>query len=277
MKQKGVKLTAALVVFAAFSGMAASRTTGGYLVASRAFLAVAIANVAQSPASPPVPLIPFTLVSATFAVNFVTPPVSVRHTKVEAVSQNNRHLRRDLSFEHLDDLQPKWVRTSVDEPDGLRTLTYWSADRELLKKEILSVHTRSGDPLYPLSENNCVASRGQKWVRPEILTIGGQPFETSVISSVSESAATTEWRALMPGLGCLILKRTYSHTDKGGGKTITEPLSLVLGEPDPALLTKFDAEVATSEDAGTLQAFEFSVSEQGKAESVEAAKINGQH
>jgi hypothetical protein len=277
MKQKGVKLTAALVVFAAFSGMAASRTTRGHFVPSRAFLAVAIADVAQSPASPPVPLIPFTLVSATFAVNFVTPPVSVRHTKVEAVSQNNRHLRRDLSFEHLDDLQPKWVRTSVDEPDGLRTLTYWSADRELLKKEILSVHTRSGDPLYPLSENNCIASRGQKWVRPEILTIGGQPFETSVISSVSESAATTEWRALMPGLGCLILKRTYSHTDKGGGKTITEPLSLVLGEPDPALLTKFDAEVATSEDAGTLQAFEFSVSEQGKAESVEAAKINGQH
>jgi hypothetical protein len=276
MKQRGLKLTAALVVFATFSGMAASRTTSGHFVPRRAFLAVAVADVAQTPASPPVLLIPFTLVSATFAVNFVAPPVNVRHTKVEAVSENKRHIRLDLSFEHLDDLQPKSVQTSVDEPDGQRTSTYWSANRELLKKEVLSVRTRSRDPLYPLSENNCVASPGQKWVRPEILTIGGQPFETSVISSVSESAATTEWRALMPGLGCLILKRTYSHTDEGGGKTITEPLSMVLAEPDPALFTKFDAEVAASEDAGTLQAFEFGVSEQGKEESVEAAKINGQ-
>jgi hypothetical protein len=81
----------------------------------------------------------------------------------------------------------------------------------------------------------------------------------------------------MPGLGCLVLKRTYSHTDKGGGKTITEPLSLVLGEPDPALLTKFDADVATSEDAGTLQAFELALSEQEKEESAEAAKISGPH
>jgi hypothetical protein len=274
MKQRGVKLTA-LVVFATFSGMAASKAAGGHFVPRRVFLAFADADVAQNSASPPVPLIPFTLVSATFAVNFVTPPVSVRHTKVEAVSGSNRHIRLDLSFEHLDDLQPKSVQTTIDEPDGLRTSTYWSANRELLKKEILSIHTRSGDPLYPRSVNNCVASSGQKWVRPEVLTIGGQPFETSVISNASENAATTEWRALMPGLGCLVLKRTYSHTDKGGGKTITEPLSLVLGEPDPALLTKFDADVATSEDAGTLEAFEFALSE--KEESAEAAKISGPH
>jgi hypothetical protein len=120
-------------------------------------------------------------------------------------------------------------------------------------------------------------SPGQKWVRPETLTIGGQPFETSVISNVSETASTTEWMALMPGLGCLVLKRTYSHTDKGGGKTITEPLSLVLGEPDPVLFTKFDADVAISQDAGTLQAFEFALSEQGKEESAEAVKTIGPH
>ena len=135
------------------------------------------------------------------------------------------------------------------------------------------MHTNSGHPRYPLSENNCVAPPGQQWVRLETLTIGGQQFQTSVISNVSESTATTEWRALLPGLGCLILKRAYSHTDSGGGKTITEPLSLVLGEPDPALFTKFDAEVATSEDVDTLQAFEFALSEQGKEESAEGAKI----
>jgi hypothetical protein len=269
--------TAVLIVFTTFSGIAAAKTTGEHFVPRRAFLAAAVPDVTQTPTPTPVPLIPFTLVSATFAVNFVAPPVNVRHTNVEAVSENNRHIRQDLSFEHLDDLQPKSVRTSVDEPDGQRTATYWSADRELLKKEILSVHTRSGDPLYPLSGNNCVAFSGQKWVRPETLTINGQAFETSVISNVSESAATTEWRALMPGLGCLILKRTYSHTDKGGGKTITEPLSLVLGEPDPALLTKFDADVATSEDVGTVQAFEFALSEQGEEKSAEAVKTIGPH
>ena len=73
----------------------------------------------------------------------------------------------------------------------------------------------------------------------------------------------------MPGLGCLVLKRTYSHTDKGGGKTITEPLSLVLGEPDPALFTKFDAEVATSENVSTLQDFEFALSEVGQTQASE--------
>lgn len=269
-------MTAVLVGFVTLAGMAASRTTGGHFVSRPVFLAGAVADVAQTSASPLVPSIPFTLVSETFTVDFVSPPVSVRHTKVEAVSGSNRHIRLDLSFEHLDDLQPKSVQTSVDEPDGLRTSTYWSADRDLLKKGILSVHTKSGDPLNPRAETNCVASPGQTWVRPETLTIGGQPFETSVISNVSASAATIEWRALMPGLGCLILKRTYSHTDKGGGKTITEPLSLVLGEPDPAPFTKFDAEVATSEDVGTLHAFEFALSEQGKEESAKAAKIRQQ-
>jgi hypothetical protein len=276
MKQRVLILTAVLVGFVTLAGMAASRTTGGHFVSRPVFLAGAVADVAQTSASPLVPSIPFTLVSETFTVDFVSPPVSVRHTKVEAVSGSNRHIRLDLSFEHLDDLQPKSVQTSVDEPDGLRTSTYWSADRDLLKKGILSVHTKSGDPLNPRAETNCVASPGQTWVRPETLTIGGQPFETSVISNVSASAATIEWRALMPGLGCLILKRTYSHTDKGGGKTITEPLSLVLGEPDPAPFTKFDAEVATSEDVGTLQAFEFALSEQGKEESAKAAKIRQQ-
>ena len=273
MKQRVLILTAVLVGFATVAGMAASRTTGGHIVWRHIFLAGAVGDVAQTSVSPLVPLIPFTLVSETFTVDFVSPPVSVRHTKVEAVSGSNRHIRLDLSFEHLDDLQPNSVQTSVDEPDGLRTSTYWSADRDLLKKGILSVQTKPGDPLNPRAETNCVASPGQTWVRPETLTIGGQPFETSVISNVSESAATTEWRALTPGLGCLILKRIYSHTDKGGGKTITEPLSLVLGEPDPAPFTKFDAEVASSEDVGTLQAFEFALSEQGKEESAEAAKI----
>lgn len=260
---------AVVVVFTTLGGMAAPRTPSGHFVSRHVFLAGAVAEVSQTSAPPTVPLIPFTLVSVTFAVNFVAHPGSVRHTKVEAISENNRHIRLDLSFEHLDDLQPRSVRTSVDEPNGLRTSTYWSADRDLLKKRILSVQAPSGDPLYPLSENNCVGSPGQQWVRPETLTIGGQPFETSVISDVSENAATTEWRALMPGLGCLVLQRTYSHTDKGGGKTITEPLSLVLGEPDPALFTKFDAEVATSDDVGTLQAFEFALSEVGQTQASE--------
>jgi hypothetical protein len=117
-------------------------------------------------------------------------------------------------------------------------------------------------PQYPLLENNCVASPRQQWVRLETLTIDGKQFQASVISDISESAAVTEWRSLLPGLGCLILKRAYSHADKGGGKTVTEPLSLVIGEPDPALFTKFDAEAATSENAGTLQAFEVALSEQ---------------
>jgi hypothetical protein len=251
-------LTAVLVAFATLAGMTVS-------------------GAAQTSASSTIPLIPFTLTSVTFAVNFVAPPVSVRHSKVEAVSGNNRHLRLDQSFEHLDDLQPKSVQTSVDEPGGVRTSTYWSADRELLKKGVLSVHTRSGSPQYPLSENHCAASAGQQGVHPETLTIGGQQFETSVISNVSESASTTEWRALLPGLGCLILKRAYSHTDKGGGKTITEPLSLVLGEPDPALFAKFDAEVATSEDVGTLRAFDFALSDRGKEESAAAVKSNERH
>jgi hypothetical protein len=43
------------------------------------------------------------------------------------------------------------------------------------------------------------------------------------------------------------------------------PLLLVLGEPDPALFTQFDAEVATA--VGTLQAFELALPEQGKGES----------
>jgi len=268
MKQRGLILTVVLVGFATLAGMAASRTPSGHFVSSYVFLG-ATAEVSQTSASPTVPMIPFTLVSVTFAVNFVSPPVSVRHTKVEAVSGSNRHIRLDLSFEHLDDLQPKSVQTSVDEPDGSRTSTYWSADRDLLKKGILSVHAPSDGPLYPLSEDHCVASSSQQWVRPETLTIGGQSFETSVISDVSESAATIEWRALMPGLGCLVLKRTYSHTDKGGGKTITEPLSLVLGEPDPALFTKFDAEVATSENVSTLQDFEFALSEVGQTQASE--------
>jgi hypothetical protein len=277
MKQSGLILTAVLVVFATFAGMAASKTPSAHFLSRHVSLAAALVKVAQTSASSTAPLIPFTLVSETYAVNFVAPPVNVRHAKVEAVGENNRHIRLDLSFEHLDDLQPKSVQKSVDEPDGLRTSIYWSADRELLKKGILLVHTSSGHPLYPLSENNCVASPRQQGVRLETLTIGGQQFQTSVISNVSESAATTEWRALLPGLGCLILKRAYSHTDKGGGKSVTEPLSLVLGEPDPALFTKFDAEVVTSEDVGTLQAFEFALSEQGKKESAEAAKSNGRH
>jgi hypothetical protein len=272
MKQRGLILTAVLVAFATLAGMAASRTPSRHFVSSHVFLAGAATEVVQTSTAPAVPLIPFTMVSETFTVDFVSPPVSVRHTRVEAVSGSNRHIRLDLSFEHLDDLQPKSVQTSVDEPDGLRTSTYWSADRELLNMGILSVRTRSGDPLNPLLENNCVASPGKQWLRPETLTIGGQQFQTSVISDVSQSASTTEWRALMPGLGCLILKRAYSHTDKGGGKTITEPLSLVFGEPDPALFTKFDAEAATSENVGTLQDFEFARSEQG-AESAEASKI----
>jgi len=135
-----------------------------------------------------------------------------------------------------------------------------------LKKPILLVHTNSGRPQHPLSENNCVASPQQQWVRLETLTIDGKPFQTSVISNVSPSAARTEWRALLPGLGCLVLKEVYSHTDEGGGKTISEPLSLVIGEPDSALFTKFDGDAATSEDAGTLQAFEVALSERGKEE-----------
>jgi hypothetical protein len=277
MKRRGLILAAVLVVFAMFAGIAASRTPSGHFVSRRVFLAAALQDVAQTSASSTVPLIPFTLMSETFAVNFVVPPVSVRHAKVEAVSGNNRHIRLDLSFEHLDDLQPKSVQKSVDEPDGLRTSTYWSADRELLKKGILLVRTNPGHPRYPLSENNCLTSPRQQPARLETLTIGGQQFQTSVIGNVSESAATTEWRALLPGLGCLVLKRAYSHTDKGGGKTVTEPQSLVLGEPDPALFTKFDAEAATSEDAGTLQAFEFALAEQGKEESAKAAKIKEQH
>jgi len=272
MKHGGLIVTAVLVGFTTLACMAASRTPSGHFVSSPVFLAGAAAEVAQTSASPAVPLIPFTLISETFTVDFVSPPVSVRHTKVEAVSGSNRHIRLDLSFEHLDDLQPKSVQTSVDEPDGRRTSTYWTADRDLLKKGILSVHTRSGDPVNPLLENNCVASSGKQWIRPETLTIGGQQFQTSVIGDVSQSASTAEWRALMPGLGCLILKRAYSHTDKGGGKTITEPLSLVFGEPDPVLFTKFDAEAATSEDVGTLDAFELALSEQ-KAQSAEAPKM----
>jgi hypothetical protein len=274
MKQSELMLTAVLVVLVTLAGITVSRGPGGPFVSRRVFPAGALRKVAQTSASSTTSLIPFTLVSVTFAVNFVAPPVSVRHANLEAVSENNRHIRLDQSFEHLDDLQPKSVQTSVDEPDGVRTSTYWSADRELLKKGILSVHTGSGHPQFPLSENNCAASAGQQGVHPETLTIGGQQFQTSVIGNVSQSAATTEWRALLPGLGCLILKRVYSHTDKGGGKTITEPLSLVLGEPDPALFSKFDAEVATSEDVGTLQAFDFALSEQGKEESA-AARNNG--
>jgi hypothetical protein len=272
MKQRGLILTAVLVGFATLACMAASSTPSGHSVSRHVFFAGAAAEVAQTSASPAVPLSPFTLVSEMFTVDFVSPPVSVRHTKVEAASGSNRHIRLDLSFEHLDDLQPKSVQTSVDEPDGLRTSTCWSADRELLNMGILSVRTRSGDPLNPLLENNCVTSPGKQWVRLETLTIGGQQFQTSVISDASQSASTIEWRALMPGLGCLILKRAYRHTDKGGGKTITEPLSLVFGEPDPALFTKFDAEAATSENVGTLQDFEFALSGQ-KEESAEAAKI----
>lgn len=239
MKQRGLILTIVLVVFAAFAAMAASGTPSDHLI-------------------------PFTLVSVTFAVNFVARPGSVRHAKLEAVSGSNRHIRLDLSFEHLNDSEPKSVQKSVDEPDGLRTSTYWSADRDVLKKGILLVHTSPGHPSYPLAENNCVASARQQWVRLETLTIDGQQFQTSVISDVSKSGATTEWRALLPGLGCLILKRVYSHTDEGGGKTVTEPRSLVIGEPDATLFTKFDADAAASEDAGTLQAFE-------------AANINGPH
>ena len=155
-------LTAVLVAFATLAVMAASKTPSGRFLSRRVFLAGAVVEAVQTPASSAVHLIPFTLLSVTFAVNFVSPPANVRHTNVEAVSENNRHIRFDLSFEHLDDLQPKSVQTSVDEPDGLRTSTYWSANREFLKKGILSVHTSSGDLLYPLSENNCVASLSQQ-------------------------------------------------------------------------------------------------------------------
>ena len=274
MKQGGLALTAVLVVIATFALMVASRTTSGHVVSGHIWPAAALVKVAQTPASSTARLIPFTFVSVTFVLNFVSPPVSVRHTKVEAVSENNRHIRLDLSFEHLDDLQPKSVRQSVDEPDGLRTTTYWGADRELLKKGVLLVHTSSGQHRNVLPENNCVASPRQRWVRLETLTIGGQQVQTSVVSNVSGGVIATEWRALLPGLGCLILKEVHSHTDEGGGKTITEPLSLVLGEPDPALFRAFDDEVATSEDAGTLQAFEFALSEQGKEKSAEAPKVN---
>ena len=278
MKQRRLMLTAVLVVCAMLAGMTVSKAASGHFVSRLVFLAGDITGVAKASTSSTDPLIPFTLVSEKFVVDFVAHPLSVRHTTVEAASKNNnRHIRIDLSFEHLNDLQPKSVQTTVDEPDGQRESTYWSANRDLLKKGILSVHTNSGDSRYSLSEHNCIASPGQQWVRLETLTIGGQEFQTSVISNISESAATTEWRALLPGLACLTLKRVYSHKDKGGGKTITEPVSLVLGEPDPALFAKFDAEVATSEDAGTLQVFEFALSEQGEEESEEAAKINGPH
>jgi len=272
MNQTALILTSVLVVVATFAGIATSRNSSRRFV-SRHSLAATLVQVAQTPDSSTAPLIPFTLVSMTFALNFVAHPVGVRHAKVEAISEKNRHIRLDLSFEHLDDVQPKSVQKSVDEPDGLRTSTYWSADREFLKKSSLLLHTSSGPSRYPLPENNCVASPRQQWVRLETLTIDGQQFQTSVISDVNESSATTQWRAMLSGLGCLVLKRVYSHTDNGGGKTITEPLSLVLGEPDPALFTKFDAEVVTSEDVGTLQAFEFAMSEPGKEESAEAAKI----
>jgi hypothetical protein len=274
MTPTGRTSATALVVFAMFTGSAVSRTPSGHLVLSGVLLGVALQAAALTSESLPEPLIPFTLTSITFAVKFVASPESVRHSTVEALSGNNRHIRLDLSFEHLDDLQPKAAQTSVDEPGGLRTSTYWSASRELLKKGMLVVHTIPGYPPHALSANNCVASPRQQWVRLETLTIGGQQFQTSVISNVSETAASTEWRALLPGLSCLMLKRVSSHTNEGGGKTITEPLSLVLAEPDSALFTKFDAEAATSEDVGTLRAFELALSEQGK-EAAEAGKISG--
>jgi len=275
MKQGGRTSATVLVVFATFTGIAASRTLSGHLVSSGVFLGVALQDAALTSESLPEPLIPFTLTSITFAVKFVASPESVRHSTVEAVSENHRHIRLDLSFEHMDDLQPKAVQTSVDEPDGLRTSTYWSAGGELLQKQMLVVHTMPSYPRHALSANNCVASPRQQWIRLETLTVGGQQFQTSVISNVSETAASTEWRALLPGLGCLMLKRVSSHTNEGGGKTITEPLSLVLAEPDSALFTKFDAEATTSEDVGTLRAFELGLSEQKKEAAPEAATISG--
>jgi hypothetical protein len=238
-----------------------------------AFVAAVLQDAALTSESSPERLIPFTLTSITFSVRFIASPESVRHSTVEAVSEGNRHIRIDLSFEHLTDLQPKAVQTSVDEPDGLRTTTYWSAARESLQKGQLLVHTRPDYPRQAFPANNCVASSQQQWVRLETLTIAGQQFQTSVISNVSETGASTEWRALLPGLSCLILKRVSSHTDKGGGKTITEPLSLVLGEPDSAMFTKFDGEAATSEDVVTVRAFELALSAQRKEEPAEAAQV----
>ena len=106
MKQRGLILTFVLVVFAKFTAMAASGTPN------------------EHSASSTVSLIPFTLVSATFAVNFVARPGRVRHTKVEAVSETKRHIRLDLSFEHLNDLQPKSVQNlSMNQADCEPRLT----------------------------------------------------------------------------------------------------------------------------------------------------------
>ena len=104
MKQRVLILTVVLLVFTTLVGMGASRTPSGHFLSGHVLLASAAAEVVQTSASPAVPLIPFTLVSARFAVNFVAHPGNVRHTKVEAVSGSNRHIRLDLSFEHLDEI-----------------------------------------------------------------------------------------------------------------------------------------------------------------------------
>jgi hypothetical protein len=130
----------------------------------------------------------------------------------------------------------------IERSTGNVTTFYWSRWQETLDKPMLVANgiNHKVIPSHTVSDNNCTSPEpALKFVRYEPLQIGEREYPTAVVQAVdNENSTLTTWHAMTPELGCLELKSVVNYTspEKAKGMTVHEPVSLKLGEPDPALI-----------------------------------------
>jgi hypothetical protein len=132
------------------------------------------------------------------------------------------------------------VTTLIEPPAGKFTVVFSTKWQQASGKPVLVTHGTEPKTLLPyqLPENNCSApEHSLTYLRNETLTIGDENYLTAVVQARSEGMLHTSWYALTPDLRCLELKSVaeYAEPDSGKGITLREPVSLILGEPDPQL------------------------------------------
>ena len=182
---------------------------------------------------------PFTFTSRYILTTDTGPSIKIDVIEAEFSDGRTADIRR--TFNPSTDATPVTESAKLlERATGKITTYYWSKWQQSLGERMFVSYGVMPSLIraHTLPENNCTSPEPAiKFVRYEGLKIGGQEFPAAVIETKDDDGAIlTAWDAVSPGLGCLELKSTVTYTtpEHVRGTTVHEPVSLVLGEPDPA-------------------------------------------